>query len=98
MAPLALSIRPIETGPRWLAIFGAPRSARQVFDIQVKMVQTSCGYAVPFMEYTAEQNTMQRWIDDKSDAEIETYWSERNSVTIDGKPTGIEAGNLGQNI
>jgi hypothetical protein len=78
--------------------FGTPRSAWQVFDMQVEMVQTSCGYAVPFMEYTAERDTMQRWIDDKSDAEIETYWSERNSVTIDGKPTGIEAVNLGQNI
>ncbi len=70
------------------ALFPPHRSARQVFDMDVDMVQTSCGYAVPFMEYAGERDTMQKWVDTRSDAELRAYWPERNAVTIDGKPTG----------
>lgn len=71
------------------ALFPAHRSARQVFDLSVDLVQTSCGYAVPFMEYAGERDTMQKWIDDRSDEDIRTYWADRNATTLDGKPTGI---------
>ena len=71
------------------ALFPPHRSARQIFDMDVDLVQTSCGYAVPFMEYTGERDTMQKWVDARSDAEIRTYWAERNATTIDGLPTGV---------
>ncbi len=71
------------------ALFPPHRSARQVFDMTVDMVQTSCGYAVPFMEYVEERDTMQKWVDDKSDAELRAYWVEKNTRTLDGKPTGV---------
>jgi len=71
------------------ALFPEHRSARQVFDVSVDMVQTSCGYAVPFMDYASERDTMQKWVDDKSEDDIHTYWVEKNTVTIDGKPTGV---------
>ena len=77
---------------RWGALaehFPAHRSARQIFDLTVDLVQTSCGYAVPFMDYTGERDTMQHWVDGKSDADIRAYWGERNTATIDGKPTGV---------
>ena len=69
--------------------FPAHRSARQIYDLHVDMVQTSCGYAVPFMEYAGERDTMQKWVDNKSDDELRTYWAERNATTLDGKPTGM---------
>ncbi len=78
--------------PDWAELsahFPAHRSARQIYDVDIEMVQTSCGYAVPFMEYAGERPTMQHWVDNKSDAEIEAYWTDRNSKTIDGKPTGL---------
>ncbi len=71
------------------ARFPAYRSARQIFDVSVDMVQTSCGYAVPFMEYQSERDTMQKWVDNKSDDEIRAYWAGRNQSTIDGQPTGV---------
>lgn len=69
--------------------FPAHRSARQIFDMAVDMVQTSCGYAVPFMDYAGERDTMQKWVDGKSDADLLTYKKDRNTVTLDGKPTGL---------
>jgi pyridoxamine 5'-phosphate oxidase-like protein len=80
-----------EGDPGWqdmLAHFPSHRSARQVFDLTVDLVQTSCGYAVPFMEFVSDRDTMQKWVDDKSDDDIRTYWSDRNARTLDGKPTG----------
>ncbi|EEE37112.1 signal transduction histidine kinase, nitrogen specific [Rhodobacteraceae bacterium KLH11] len=68
--------------------FPSHRSARQIYDVSIDMVQTSCGYAVPFMEYQAERPTMQKWVDDKSDDDIRAYWAAKNQNTIDGKPTG----------
>jgi len=69
--------------------FPAHRSARQIFDLTVDLVQTSCGYAVPFMDFAGERDTMQKWVDAKSDDDIRGYWRDKNSVTIDGQPTGV---------
>ncbi|TMV07976.1 pyridoxamine 5'-phosphate oxidase family protein [Ruegeria sediminis] len=71
------------------ALFPPHRSARQIFDVAIDLVQTSCGYAVPLMDYRAERDTMQKWVDGKSDEDIRAYWSDRNQTTIDGKPTGV---------
>ncbi|KUJ76786.1 pyridoxamine 5'-phosphate oxidase [Ruegeria marisrubri] len=86
----ARTVQPGDTDWADLAAhFPAHRSARQIFDVTVDMVQTSCGYAVPFMDYREERDTMQKWVDGKSDEEIRAYWAERNQTTIDGKPTGV---------
>jgi len=83
-------LHPGDSGWEALAdLFPAHRSARQIFDVSVDLVQTSCGYAVPFMDYQSERDTMQKWVDDKSDAEIRAYWQEKNQQTIDGLPTDV---------
>jgi hypothetical protein len=79
--------------PDWAALDGAfaPHAgARQVYDMTVDLVQTSCGYAVPFMDYAGERGVLDRWTEDKGDAGIREYWASTNAETIDGMPTGIE--------
>ncbi|MEL7114493.1 MAG: pyridoxamine 5'-phosphate oxidase family protein [Pseudomonadota bacterium] len=63
--------------------------ARQVFDMTVDLVQTSCGYAVPLMTFEQDRDVLDRWSVDKGSDGIAAYWSERNTTTIDGAPTGI---------
>ncbi|EBA15212.1 Signal transduction histidine kinase, nitrogen specific [Roseobacter sp. SK209-2-6] len=70
-------------------LFPAHRSARQIFDVSIDLVQTSCGYAVPFMEYQSERDTMQKWVDGKTDDDIRDYWVEKNQKTIDDLPTDV---------
>ncbi|MCX8951858.1 pyridoxamine 5'-phosphate oxidase family protein [Ruegeria sp. NA] len=70
-------------------LFPNHRSARQIYDQSIEMVQTSCGYAVPFMEFQSDRDTMQKWVDGKTDGDIRSYWAEKNSQTIDGEPTGV---------
>lgn len=62
--------------------------ARQIFDMSVNLVQTSCGYAVPLFDYRGERDVLAHWARDKGQAGIATYWDERNGRTIDGFETG----------
>ena len=71
------------------AHFPADFAARQLFDMHVEMLQTSCGYGVPFFEFTGERDTLQRWAQDRGPEGVKTYWAERNQTSIDGAPTGI---------
>lgn len=63
--------------------------ARQLIDIQIDVVQTSCGMAVPFMDYNREREELNRWAEKKGNDGIHAYWDEKNAVSFDGHPTGI---------
>lgn len=63
--------------------------ARQVFDVTVELVQTSCGYAVPFMDFCEDRDTLKTWAEKKGEDAMPAYWAEKNTVTIDGFPTGM---------
>ena len=76
----------------WAALdahFAPDPAARQLFDMQIEMVQTSCGYAVPFMDNPRPRDTLAKWAADKGPDGIRTYWAERNTKTLDDTPTYI---------
>lgn len=60
---------------------------RQIFDISIESAQTSCGMSIPFYEYTGEREQLNDWAKEKGEDGIKTYWEERNTISIDGKPT-----------
>lgn len=64
--------------------------ARQIFDLQVDLVQTSCGQAVPFYDYVAERDELRDWATRKGEQGIRDYWAERNRLSLDGRETGID--------
>lgn len=63
--------------------------ARQAFDMRVDLVQTSCGYGVPFMEYVEDRPLMAQWAGQKGPDGLETYHRDKNLTSIDGYPTGL---------
>jgi len=63
--------------------------ARQIFDLTVELVQTSCGMAVPNYAYDADRTLLRDWAEKKGADGIADYWAEKNQVSLDGKPTGI---------
>ena len=69
--------------------FGPELGTRQIYDVTVEMVQTSCGYAVPFFEHKGPRDVLKKWASDKGAEAIEDYWDTRNRTTIDGMPTHI---------
>jgi hypothetical protein len=64
---------------------------RQIVDVDITLTQSSCGYAVPFMEPAGERPTLRTWAESKGPEGLRAYWADRNATTIDGIPTGIEA-------
>jgi len=78
--------------PQWdelATLFPAHTGSRQIFDINIDLVQTSCGYQVPFYEYKSERNTLEKWAEKKGSDGVKEYWEENNKVSLDGKPTGL---------
>ncbi|MBJ20573.1 MAG: pyridoxamine 5'-phosphate oxidase [Deltaproteobacteria bacterium] len=61
--------------------------ARQYFSIDVDLVQTSCGYSVPLMDYREDRTALTKWAEKKGAQGLRDYWSERNAESIDGLPT-----------
>ncbi|GHC58107.1 pyridoxamine 5'-phosphate oxidase family protein [Neogemmobacter tilapiae] len=64
--------------------------ARQIVDVAIELVQSSCGFAVPYMEFKGERPTLRTWAEGKGDQGLREYWAGCNGETIDGQPTGIE--------
>jgi len=86
----ATAIHPNDEGwDKYLSHFEDTRGARQVFEIQIESVQTSCGFAVPLMDYKEDRSILKDWTDKKSDADIREYWEKKNVTSIDGLETGI---------
>lgn len=69
--------------------FPSYTGARQIFELAVDLVQTSCGFAVPYYEFTGERATLKKWADNKTRTGVEAYWRERNTQSLDGRETGI---------
>ncbi|MDH5180331.1 MAG: pyridoxamine 5'-phosphate oxidase family protein [Gammaproteobacteria bacterium] len=59
---------------------------RQIFRILVTRVQTSCGEAVPLMDFVAHRDELTNWAHEKGAAGIAQYQKEKNAVSIDGLP------------
>ncbi len=77
---------------RWQALidlFPDFTGARQLFELKLDMVQTSCGFAVPFYEFQGERPTLKNWADNIGREGTEKYWKEKNGHSLDGKNTGI---------
>jgi hypothetical protein len=72
-----------------LAHFPEQRGVRQLFDLDVDLVQTSCGFGVPLMEFSADRTQLTDWADRKDDDGIRAYWEQKNQRSIDGLPTEI---------
>lgn len=72
-----------------LTLFPDYPGARQIFVLDLQMVYTSCGYAVPYYEFQGERPTLLNWTENKSDDELTEYWQEKNTLSLDGRDTGL---------
>ena len=61
---------------------------RQIFEIAIDSVQTSCGWGVPHMTLKRERETLNKYHAARSDAELLEKWSGR-TASIDGLPVRV---------
>jgi hypothetical protein len=66
-----------------------PLGARQIVQLDVELVQTSCGFGVPLYTYQGERTALDKWAESKGADGLETYRREHNARSIDGLTTGL---------
>ncbi len=77
---------------RWdelAALLPALPGARQIFDLKVEMVQTSCGMSVPLYDYVAQREQLTQWARARGPQGVQEYWQTKNQVSLDGIPTRV---------
>lgn len=78
--------------PEWTELhawFKPIPGARQIFDLKVELVQTSCGMGVPLFDYQQDRKQLIDWATKKGGDGLKAYWREKNQLSLDGKPTHI---------
>ena len=67
--------------------------ARQMIGLDIERVLTSCGYAVPHLEFKAGRPGLDAWAASKGEEGLARYRRDNNTTSLDGLPTGfVEAG------
>ena len=72
-----------------ISLFDPLPGVRQILDLEVDLVQTSCGMGVPLFDYVGDRQQLDDWASGKGEQGIRQYWSEKNRFSLDGIPTHI---------
>lgn len=68
------------------ALFPPNPGTRAFIHIVVERVSDSCGFSVPFFEYQAPRDTLDRWAEKQGPEKMEAYRATKNQRSIDGLP------------
>lgn len=83
--------------PEWdkyIELFPPLPAARQIYLLDIDMVQTSCGLGTPFFDFKESREELNDKHHRLGHQKIEEYWEAKNQKTIDGIETDIVARNL----
>ena len=74
-----------------LSQFPKMAGSRQIFELNIDLVQTSCGTGVPIMKFVEQRgpNELLPFYEKMGTEGVKDYWNRKNSVSLDGKETGI---------
>lgn len=76
--------------PDWnslLPLFPTIPGTRQIIVADIDRVQTSCGSGVPLYDYQEQREVIITWAEKKGTDGLESYWQQKNQVSIDGLST-----------
>ena len=74
---------------QYMELFESNFTARQIFILDISLVLSSCGMAVPFFDYQGERDFLDKWAIKQGEQGIEQYWVKRNQKSLDGFDTEI---------
>ena len=74
-----------------LTNYPALAGSRQIFKLAIDLVQTSCGSGVPEMTFSHSrgEKDLVPFYEKMGTEGVREYWARKNTISIDGKPTGI---------
>jgi len=74
---------------KYSELFAKNVGSRQIIEMDVDLVQTSCGTGVPLLDFKAERTKLISWAEKLGKDKIEEYWEKKNTNSIDGFETKI---------
>ncbi|MEL7120344.1 MAG: pyridoxamine 5'-phosphate oxidase family protein [Bacteroidota bacterium] len=74
---------------QYIDLFPTYTGSRQIIEMSVDLVQTSCGFGVPLMDFKSEREELTKWAERKGKEGIKDYWKEKNTISLDGHETNI---------
>jgi hypothetical protein len=78
--------------PTLIERFDRYPGTRQIILCDVELVQTSCGLAVPLMQFESHREGLLKWAAAKGDDGMAAYREQKNRHSIDGIPTPLAKG------
>jgi len=79
-----------EGGRELHPLFGSIPGERHIVVLHVESAQTSCGMAVPLYDYREQRDLLIDWAAKRGLEGMKEYRRLKNSVSIDGLPTGLQ--------
>ncbi len=73
----------------YIDLFPASIASRQIFILDIELVQSSCGMSVPYFDYQDDRELLAEWSKNQGGKGIEAYWTKKNQHSIDGFETNI---------
>lgn len=70
-------------------LFPTYTGARQIFILDIELVQASCGMSVPYFSYEGDRDDLIKWADKRGHEGVKEYWETRNQKSLDGFDTEI---------
>ncbi len=80
--------------PELSKLFPELPGSRQIFEVKLDLVQTSCGMSVPFYDFVEQRDQLNSWAEKQGTAGIDKYWQKKNQHSLDGFDTHILEKNL----
>ncbi len=74
---------------QYLSQFPETPGSRQIIEMEIELVQTSCGMAVPLMQFQEDRMLLNDWARDRGESGLKEYLEQKNQISLDGHPTGI---------
>lgn len=72
-----------------IGLFPEIAGARQLIQMNIELVQSSCGMAVPLMDFKQQRNELVDWAEDKGIDGLKEYWRLKNTHGLDGHVSEI---------
>ncbi|MDA7848030.1 pyridoxamine 5'-phosphate oxidase family protein [Sulfurospirillum sp.] len=73
----------------YLSNFTVKRAARQIFEVTILNVNSSCGMGVPLYEFIDQRPELTNFYDKRNNKDYLKYMRENNQVSFDGKDTKL---------
>ncbi len=74
---------------KYLKLFSYQNAARQIFELKIESLNSSCGMGVPLYEFKSQREELNDFYDNHSKEEHLSYMKKNNLKSFDGKDTKL---------